>query len=189
MPKSAMYYRQPFCKLNDLFCSRRSFASMTARTKDLANSILRVLPDDEESFTLQRRIALSRAITLIESQSPTHICQANLLLNHVAMSRRKVVKNSTEKSKRNDQHLGNNDNSRNRSFRVGIAGAPGAGKSTFIETFGKLLLDNPKVLEAMENENNEVERLNSPNKLAVVCVDPSSSITGGSILGNAQMTK
>ena len=51
------------------------------------------------------------------------------------------------------------------SLRIGITGAPGAGKSTFIESFGKLLLDSGK-------------------KVAVLTIDPTSQRTGGSILGD-----
>tara|TARA_B100000767_G_scaffold61346_1_gene57147 strand:+ start:2244 stop:3323 length:1080 start_codon:yes stop_codon:yes gene_type:complete len=53
----------------------------------------------------------------------------------------------------------------NKSIRIGITGVPGVGKSTFIEQFGKLL-----------SQNNY--------KVAVLAVDPSSSISGGSILGD-----
>lgn len=53
----------------------------------------------------------------------------------------------------------------NKSIRIGITGVPGVGKSTFIEQFGKLL--------AQKNY-----------KVAVLAVDPSSSISGGSILGD-----
>lgn len=51
------------------------------------------------------------------------------------------------------------------SIRIGITGVPGVGKSTFIEQFGKLL--------TQQN-----------HKVAVLTVDPSSSISGGSILGD-----
>lgn len=51
------------------------------------------------------------------------------------------------------------------SIRVGITGVPGVGKSTFIEAFGK-------------------ELVRSGRKIAVLTVDPSSSISGGSILGD-----
>ena len=50
-------------------------------------------------------------------------------------------------------------------IRVGISGVPGAGKSTFIEALGVWLIDQGK-------------------KLAVLAVDPSSSVSGGSILGD-----
>ncbi|CAF5175828.1 unnamed protein product, partial [Rotaria magnacalcarata] len=51
------------------------------------------------------------------------------------------------------------------SFRIGLSGSPGAGKSTFIDIFGRYLLKQG-------------------HKLAVLTVDPSSSTTGGSILGD-----
>ncbi|MFT4511790.1 MAG: LAO/AO transport system kinase [Planctomycetota bacterium] len=50
-------------------------------------------------------------------------------------------------------------------IRVGITGAPGVGKSTLIETLGMQLC-------------------NAGSKLAVLAVDPSSTVTGGSILGD-----
>ena len=51
------------------------------------------------------------------------------------------------------------------SIRIGITGVPGVGKSTFIESFGMLLIERGF-------------------KVAVLAVDPSSSISGGSILGD-----
>ena len=51
------------------------------------------------------------------------------------------------------------------SIRIGITGVPGVGKSTYIEAFGKMLC-------------------NSGHKVAVLAIDPSSSLTGGSILGD-----
>lgn len=51
------------------------------------------------------------------------------------------------------------------SLRMGITGAPGVGKSTFIESFGKTLISAGK-------------------KVAVLTIDPSSQLTGGSILGD-----
>jgi LAO/AO transport system kinase len=56
--------------------------------------------------------------------------------------------------------------------RVGITGPPGAGKSSLIETLGLELL-----------------KRGTP-RLGVLCVDPSSALTGGSILGDrTRMTK
>jgi LAO/AO transport system kinase len=52
-----------------------------------------------------------------------------------------------------------------KSLRIGITGTPGVGKSTFIETFGLYLVSLGK-------------------KVAVLAVDPSSPITGGSIMGD-----
>lgn len=51
------------------------------------------------------------------------------------------------------------------SIRLGITGVPGVGKSTFIENFGLMLI-------------------NSGHKVAVLAIDPSSPISGGSILGD-----
>ncbi|MGA8853740.1 MAG: methylmalonyl Co-A mutase-associated GTPase MeaB, partial [Christiangramia sp.] len=52
-----------------------------------------------------------------------------------------------------------------KSIRIGITGVPGVGKSTFIESFGSYLIDQGK-------------------KVAVLAVDPSSSVSHGSILGD-----
>lgn len=83
---------------------------------------------------------LGKAITLIESKKPEHRDLADELL--------KAILPFTGKS-----------------IRIGITGVPGAGKSTFIETFGKLAIEKGK-------------------KVAVLAVDPSSSINKGSILGD-----
>ena len=52
-----------------------------------------------------------------------------------------------------------------KSIRIGITGVPGVGKSTFIEAFGRYFLEQGK-------------------KVAVLAIDPSSNVTGGSILGD-----
>jgi len=52
-----------------------------------------------------------------------------------------------------------------KSIRIGITGVPGVGKSTFIESFGQLLAKNGK-------------------KIAILAIDPTSSFSGGSILGD-----
>lgn len=83
---------------------------------------------------------LSKAITLIESKKHEHREQAELLLKEVM------------------PFAGN-------SVRIGITGVPGAGKSTFIESFGKLLISHG-------------------HKVAVLAIDPSSSLNKGSILGD-----
>lgn len=51
------------------------------------------------------------------------------------------------------------------SIRIGVTGVPGVGKSTFIETFGQHVIDQG-------------------HRLAVLAVDPSSPVAGGSILGD-----
>jgi LAO/AO transport system kinase len=97
---------------------------------------------------LGKRDALAKAITLIESSNPTHQNQAAILLQ-----------NLTE----NNPIL----SSQKPTLRVGIAGPPGAGKSTFIEKLGLRFLNS-----------------DPSNRIAVIPVDPSSHISGGSILGD-----
>lgn len=89
------------------------------------------------------RHALAKAITLIESSRFDHREQADLLMEQLA---------SKEEGRKN-------------TLRLGIAGPPGAGKSTFIEALG-------------------MRYVNNGNKVAVIPVDPSSHINGGSILGD-----
>ncbi len=52
-----------------------------------------------------------------------------------------------------------------RAFRLGISGVPGVGKSTFIEALGLFLIDHG-------------------HRVAVLTIDPSSTVSGGSILGD-----
>ncbi|KAL1925714.1 uncharacterized protein VTP21DRAFT_597 [Calcarisporiella thermophila] len=92
------------------------------------------------------RYALSRAITLVESYREDHRLQSQQLLSLLLSS-------------------ANTNPNRKPSFRIGISGSPGVGKSTFIEAFGMMLLEKG-------------------HKLAVLAVDPSSTRTGGSILGD-----
>jgi LAO/AO transport system kinase len=86
------------------------------------------------------RPALARAITLVESTRADHREEAVALLDKLLPATGGAV-------------------------RVGISGAPGAGKSTFIEALGLYLVDHG-------------------HRLAVLAVDPSSSRSGGSILGD-----
>ena len=76
-----------------------------------------------------------------------------------------------ESNNKNDRLLANkilselqNKNEKN-TLRIGVTGVPGAGKSTFIENFGSKLTDLGK-------------------KVAVLTIDPSSTISRGSILGD-----
>ena len=102
---------------------------MTADIQNLANEIVG-----------GSRVALAKAITLIESTRADHRIAAENLLS-------KLV-----------QQTGH-------SIRVAISGPPGVGKSSFIEALGLHLVSHGR-------------------KLAVLAVDPSSPITGGSILGD-----
>ena len=86
------------------------------------------------------RKALARAVTLAESTRPADREMAENLLSGLLPRT-------------------------GRALRIGISGAPGAGKSTFIEAFGSHIAKTGK-------------------KLAVFAVDPSSIRSGGSILGD-----
>src|SRR6185437_16718941 len=86
------------------------------------------------------RRALARAITLVESTKAADQAKAEQLLTALL------------------PRSGG-------SMRLGISGAPGAGKSTFIEAFGKYLTGQG-------------------HKVAVLAIDPSSRRSGGSILGD-----
>jgi len=87
----------------------------------------------------QRR-ALAKIITLLESTRSDHRKRADEVLNALLPKTGK-------------------------SFRLGISGVPGVGKSTLIETLGLYLIDKG-------------------HRVAVLAIDPSSSISGGSILGD-----
>jgi LAO/AO transport system kinase len=88
------------------------------------------------------RACLSRSVTLVESK--------NLRKKEMAQT---ILSRLLAESKVQDD-----------TFRVGLSGPPGAGKSTFIEAAGKHIIEQE-------------------GKLAVFAVDPSSSRTGGSLLG------
>lgn len=96
--------------------------------------------DLAKSLRAGDRAALARAITLVESTKPAHRAEAQELL--------KLVLPATGKAS-----------------RIGITGAPGAGKSTTIDALGTYLTENG-------------------HRVAVLAVDPSSVRTGGSILGD-----
>ena len=86
------------------------------------------------------RRALGKAITLVESAREDHRREAVELVHAVL------------------PHTGNG-------VRLGVSGAPGVGKSTFIDAFGNHVIDQG-------------------HRLAVLAVDPSSGRSGGSILGD-----
>jgi LAO/AO transport system kinase len=86
------------------------------------------------------RRGLARAITLVESTKPGDRRAARSLLTRISAAPRA-------------------------SIRIGISGAPGVGKSTFIEAFGGYVIEQD-------------------HRVAVLAVDPSSELSGGSVLGD-----
>lgn len=95
--------------------------------------------DLAKRISAKERRALARAITLVESGRADHRADAARLL--AALPQEKEA------------------------LRIGLSGTPGVGKSTFIESFGMMLIAQGK-------------------RVAVLAVDPSSSRSGGSILGD-----
>ena len=90
--------------------------------------------------TLKQRRALAKIITLLESTRLDHRKRADEVLNTLLPKTGK-------------------------SFRLGISGVPGVGKSTLIESLGLYLIEKG-------------------HRVAVLAIDPSSTISGGSILGD-----
>jgi LAO/AO transport system kinase len=93
-----------------------------------------------EGVTGQNRLVMAKTITLIESTLPAHQETARAVMDALLPHTGKAV-------------------------RLGITGVPGAGKSTFIESFGMMLTEKGL-------------------RVAVLAVDPSSPRTGGSILAD-----
>jgi len=93
-----------------------------------------------EAVLVGDRRALARAITLVESTRPIDQSAAEQLLASILARTGQAI-------------------------RIGISGAPGVGKSTFIEAFGQYLTGIGK-------------------RVAVFAIDPSSRRSGGSILGD-----
>ncbi|WP_044340069.1 methylmalonyl Co-A mutase-associated GTPase MeaB [Rossellomorea aquimaris] len=98
------------------------------------------IPELKDGVLKGDRSSLAKAITLIESNAEQHYAMGQELLQELL------------------PYTG-------KSFRIGITGVPGAGKSTFIEAFGEMLCEQGL-------------------RVAVLAIDPSSSISGGSILGD-----
>ena len=103
--------------------------------------------DDYEAGVRGRDVAvLARALTLIESNHAAHQQAAESLLTRLLPETGQAI-------------------------RIGMTGAPGVGKSTFIESLGLMLVE-------------------AGRRPAVLAVDPSSDVSGGSILGDkTRMTK
>ncbi|KRX38170.1 UDP-glucose:glycoprotein glucosyltransferase 1 [Trichinella murrelli] len=148
------YYSDQKVKNDSVDCSRNrdKFKNYYRKHWDTDITV-----EDETVVGLKNRIlkgdrsALASAITLVESNHPTKRAQGECLLQSML----KISK------KRFDEH-----GPKSLIFRIAITGAPGAGKSTFIESFGLYLTRELK------------------KKIAVLTIDPSSVRTGGSIMGD-----
>ena len=103
----------------------------------------------------KKNLQISEIIDGISNANPAILSQAITLLESQRKEDKALVYSALSKLPTSDH----------KSFRIGITGSPGVGKSTFIETFGK--------------------HLSSMGiSVAVLTIDPSSKINGGSILGD-----
>lgn len=144
------------------------------------------------SLLSKDRSVLAQTITMLESSLSKDQYHINNLFNHLfSLSKHCQFTNNNNKNVDDIDDKSFNDNN---NLSIGITGAPGAGKSTFIEQFGTLLLNNSnnnnnqknknKNNDAINNAINDIGKEHQGNRLAVLTVDPSSSISGGSILGD-----
>jgi LAO/AO transport system kinase len=119
-------------------CDAESFSPYN-NTCQLLTMLMK--PNEYVEGVLNRdRFLLARTITLIESTLPAHQKLAKEIVNQLLPQT-------------------------GRAIRIGITGVPGAGKSTYIESFGTMLTE-------------------MGHRVAVLAIDPSSTRSGGSILGD-----
>jgi LAO/AO transport system kinase len=118
------------------------------------------------------RTILSRAITMIESENPTHIAMAQEIIERCL------------------PHSGN-------SLRIGITGVPGVGKSTFIESFGGMLTAQGHKLAVLaidpSSERTKGSILGDKTRMETLSVDPNAFIrpspSGSALGGVARKTR
>ena len=118
------------------------------------------------------RTILSRAITMIESENPTHIAMAQDIIERCL------------------PHSGN-------SLRIGITGVPGVGKSTFIESFGGMLTAQGQKLAVLaidpSSERTKGSILGDKTRMETLSVDPNAFIrpspSGSALGGVARKTR
>ncbi|XP_074848007.1 methylmalonic aciduria type A protein, mitochondrial isoform X1 [Carettochelys insculpta] len=125
-------------------------AAIDKQTQGLCNKEQRLVDKLYNGLIQGHRACLAEAITLVESTQSRKKEIAQVLIQKVLSYHREQEKLNKGKPL---------------AFRVGLSGPPGAGKSTFIECFGKMLTERG-------------------HKVSVLAVDPSSSTSGGSLLGD-----
>lgn len=126
--------------IKGLISNHDELNSLSSQSTENTNQRPIHVDDYVEGILNGNRATLARAITLVESNAPQHFAPAQELLQRIL------------------PHTG-------KSMRIGITGVPGAGKSTFIDSFGTYLTTQG-------------------HQVAVLAIDPSSSLSKGSILGD-----
>jgi LAO/AO transport system kinase len=124
------------------YIRRKEYNSLS---EDHFNAVIKQLESKDRS-------SISKVVTLIESSDVIHRLKADELFKRLFNSYKKSHDNKSL-----DHQLP--------TFRMGICGAPGSGKSSLIEKVGMSLIKKGL-------------------KIAVLAIDPSSSRSGGSILGD-----
>ncbi|CAI9723522.1 aciduria type A, mitochondrial-like [Octopus vulgaris] len=147
VPLSVVYLIKCRCPTTRSIFRSRTISTNVAPKLDFTSQYVNSL---FQGITSGNRASLAQSITLVESSNEQKKTAGQSLLD-------KCLKYIQEQEARSIHPT--------ISFRIGISGPPGAGKSTFIEVFGKYLTS-------------------LGHKVAVLPVDPSSKITGGSLLGD-----
>ncbi len=125
---------------------QRWYAARRDRQVFYLSAMRRSLPTVEEfvqGIRAGNRVVLGKAITLAESARPEHRALAQEVIARLLAA-----------------PAGNAD-----TLRIAVTGAPGVGKSTFIETLGMFLIEQG-------------------HRVAVLAIDPTSALSKGSILGD-----
>ena len=138
----------------DRFPEKQILIKIFKETEGLVTPNDFVFSENEKNKFKNNEEDLTKFIKKIRSGSKRYLARAITLVESSLKSDQKIFKIITKIQ-----------NKKNNSIRVGITGVPGVGKSTFIENFGMKLI-------------------NLGYKVAVLAVDPSSKMSGGSILGD-----
>ncbi|XP_023654924.2 methylmalonic aciduria type A protein, mitochondrial [Paramormyrops kingsleyae] len=125
-------------------------ATLRQQMEDLTERERRGLDRLYQGLLQGQRACLAESITLVETQHPRKKVLAQMLLQRVLAYRKQ------QEELKGGKPL---------AFRVGLSGPPGAGKSSFIEVFGKMLTGRG-------------------HRVSVLAVDPSSCTSGGSLMGD-----
>ncbi|KAM5191735.1 methylmalonic aciduria type A protein, mitochondrial [Mantella aurantiaca] len=147
---------------NDSFTSRK----MDSRLSNRRNLCISALTQQEAEPLARKEERLLNSIYegLVKGHRAC-LAEAITLIESTHMRKRQIAQVLLQKVLTHHREQERLNNGKPLAFRVGLSGPPGAGKSTFIEYIGKMLTEQG-------------------HKVAVLAVDPSSSTSGGSLLGD-----
>ena len=137
------------------FCSPVKLRTCKLRTcaskfqSNMANKLTEQNLQLAKGLISGHRASLAKCITLIESTRADHQQQATLMFEYLANEKGNIKIKGFQQS--------------GQTLRLGVAGPPGAGKSSLIEVLGLQLVQEGA-------------------KVAVIPIDPSSPVSGGSVL-------